>query len=33
MMHDDAPPPFPDVERLAREIRAGERNVLSRAIT
>jgi LAO/AO transport system kinase len=28
-----APPPFPDVKRLAREIRAGERNVLSRAIT
>jgi LAO/AO transport system kinase len=27
------PPPPPDVERLAREIRAGERNVLSRAIT
>jgi len=28
-----APPPSSDVERLAREIRAGERNVLSRAIT
>jgi len=27
------PPPPPDVEQLAREIRAGERNVLSRAIT
>jgi len=27
------PPPPPDVERLARDIRAGERNVLSRAIT
>ena len=26
-------PPPPDVEQLAREIRAGERNVLSRAIT
>jgi LAO/AO transport system kinase len=28
-----APPPPPDVERLARDIRAGERNVLPRAIT
>src|SRR5271169_472652 len=27
------PPPSPDVERLARDIRAGERNVLPRAIT
>jgi LAO/AO transport system kinase len=28
-----APAPSPDVERLARDIRGGERNVLSRAIT
>src|ERR1700692_536293 len=28
-----APASSPDVERLARDIRAGERNVLSRAIT
>jgi LAO/AO transport system kinase len=28
-----SPSPPPDVERLARDIRAGERNVLSRAIT
>jgi LAO/AO transport system kinase len=28
-----APAPSPDIERLARDIRAGERNVLSRAIT
>jgi len=28
-----APSPSPDVERLARDIRAGDRTVLSRAIT